>query len=101
MQTAYLAAAFHLFGDNTTLARTMLSLPSLELWLGSAWLALRIGEILQFGRVGIWVIVACTSLFPFYLQAAVVNYRQWDQPFGAFLLTCSLFVVLRGNAWRL
>ena len=73
----------HLFGDNTTLARTVLSLLSLALWLGSAWLALRIGEILQLGRVGIWVIVACTSLFPFYLPAAVVYYRQWDQPFAA------------------
>ena len=31
----------------------------------------------------------------------MVYYRQWDQPFAAFLLTCSLFVVLRGDAWRL
>ena len=101
MHTAYLAAVFHLFGDNTTLARKVLSQVSLALWLGSAWLALRIGEILQLGRVGIWVIVACISLFPFYLPAAVVYCRQWDQPFAAFLLACFLFVVLRGDASRL
>src|SRR5690606_27299597 len=29
---------------------------------------------------------------------AVIHYRQWDQPFAAFVLVCSLFIVIRGNA---
>lgn len=97
VHTAYLATVFRLFGENTALARVVLSLVCVALWIGSAWLVLRMAERLRLGAAGLWSITLLTALCPVLLPESVIHMRQWDQPFAAFLLTCSLFVVLRGN----
>lgn len=83
---AYLAAVFWLFGENTPAARAAPSLVCVGLWPGSAYLGIRIGERLRLEAIGIGVIVFWTCLWPFFLPDAVIQYRQWDQPFAAFLL---------------
>src|SRR5205823_119909 len=35
-----------------------------------------------------WIAAGLLLLFPFYLFDSAVDFRQWDQPFGALILLC-------------
>ncbi|MBP0496105.1 hypothetical protein [Roseomonas indoligenes] len=98
IHTAYLAGIFALLGENTATSRVAQGLVCVALWVASTFLSLRIAARLGLGQAGRWTIVLLTCVTPFYLTDSVLYYRQWDQPFAAFLLVASLAVVLRARA---
>ncbi|MFC0386299.1 hypothetical protein [Muricoccus vinaceus] len=98
VHTGYLAAVFLLLGEYTHAARIALSVVCTALWAASTYYVLRIGQILRFGRPGMAVAILLTCLVPVYLSESVVDCRQWDQPFSAFLLIYALYRVLGREA---
>lgn len=90
IQCGYLAAVFWAFGVNTPAARIALAAVCAALWAFCAVCVMRGVKLLRLGQaaMGLGVVLAC--LTPPYLYDAVVNYRQWDQPFAAAILMYSM-----------
>ena len=98
VHSAYLATIYFIFGENNTAARIALGLVCVALWTVSTYYVVRIGRILQLGKIGLSLTLFFTCLFPTYLSDSVVYFRQWDQPFGALILTYSLYLTLSEKA---
>ncbi len=81
-----LAAVFWMWGENTVQARVVLGMVAAALFALGVRAALRLASLAGAGPGSVWVVGGLLALTPMMLFQAVINNRQWDQPFAAFIL---------------
>lgn len=80
--TLYLAGVFKLFGSNTPLARTVLSIVAAASYALSVFLTLR---ICWRSSRRFWIAAGLMITFPLFFYISTISSRQWDQPFANLL----------------
>lgn len=81
-----LAAVYRLFGANSAASDVALGIVASLMYALSIRTTLQICAVSGLGRASVWIACGLFVLLPFLLFQAVVNDRQWDQPFAALLL---------------
>ena len=101
---ALLAAVYACFGGNTVGARNVLSVIALgQYTTASLFVILHLNATFN-GRSRFIAACLLLGILPLYVARAVVEYRQWDQPTSALLLTLIAYIWLqalaRADRWR-
>ena len=94
---AILAVIYWLFGSGTHEARIALGILAAALYAGSIWAVFAVCKATKLSGVGFYVAAAALVSCPVFLFQSVVNFRQWDQPFAAFLLPLGWLAYERGR----
>ncbi len=81
-----LAAVYRVFGENTVQARIVLGAAAAAMFALGVRAALRLASVTGAGPCAVLATGGLLALTPMMLFQAVVNDRQWDQPFTALVL---------------
>jgi hypothetical protein len=92
-----LAAVYWAGGGNTPAARVGLGVIAALMYALSARVALRTCILAGNGKLAVWVATALMLVTPMPLFDSVVSYRQWDQPFAAYVLAQAWLLL---ESWR-
>jgi hypothetical protein len=92
IQVGVLAAIYEVFGPNSPVARTVMSILSVAMYAAATVGVLRFCRKMRLGAGSICTALVLTCALPTHLFMATIQLRQWDQPFAAVILMASLLI---------
>jgi hypothetical protein len=81
-----IALVYQLFGPNSAASDVVLGCVASALYALSVGETLKIVALCRLSKAAGWITLGLLIAVPFFLFQSTIYYRQWDQPFAAYIL---------------